>query len=128
MLLDEPELLVTLVPQDLPEQADSVVFLGELLDARDDAGCPLDDQVLEPVSLVQVCVHVLLHRLTRQLVLLTLLVVLDLLAVDVVNDVCQLLQAQVSDLSGTDLAAHVIAFVDLLAHRRRPVGAVVPGA
>ena len=89
---------------------------------------PLHDQALQPVPLVQVRVHVLLHRLTGQLVLLALLVVLDLLAVDVVDDVGQLLQAQVSDLSGTDLASHVVAFVDLFAHRHWPIGAVVPGA
>ena len=127
MLLDEPELLVALVAQDFPEQADCVVLLRELFDARDDACSPLDDQVLEPVSLVEVCVHVLLHRLSWQLVLLALLVVLHFLAVDVVDDVSQLLQTQVSDLSGTNLTTHVVALVDLFPHRHRPIGAVVPG-
>ena len=121
MLLDEPELLVALVAQDFPEQADCVVLLRELFDARDDACSPLDDQVLEPVSLVEVCVHVLLHRLSWQLVLLALLVVLHLLAVDVVDDVSQLLQTQVSDLSGTNLTTHVVALVDLFPHRHRPI-------
>ncbi len=63
-------------------------------DSIDDRSRPLDYQGLQPVALVQECVHVLLHRLAWQLVLLTPLVVLHLVVVDLIYQILQLLQCQ----------------------------------
>ena len=62
-LLDESELLVTLTAEDLSEESDVVVFLLEGLDAVDYRGRPLNNQVLQPISLVQVRIHELFHSL-----------------------------------------------------------------
>ena len=62
-----------------------MVLLLEHLDAINNGSCPFNNEVLEPIPLVQVGVHELLHGLPWQPVLFTLLVVLGLLCVDV-ND------------------------------------------
>mmetsp|Transcript_5215 Transcript_5215/g.4799 ORF Transcript_5215/g.4799 Transcript_5215/m.4799 type:complete len:213 (-) Transcript_5215:250-888(-) len=84
-VLDEPELLVALVPEYLAEQGDVMVFLLVLLDAADDGGGPLNGEALEAVPLIEVGVHVLLHGLPGLLPLLALDVELLLLEVDVLD-------------------------------------------
>jgi hypothetical protein len=92
--LDEAEFFVALVFEDFPEQADVVVLLDVKLDAVDHGCCPFNDQVFQSIALVQVCVHVLLHRLSRQLIVLALFVEFELLLVDVVDHVLELLQTE----------------------------------
>ena len=67
-----------------------------------DCGGPLDDKWLQPVLLVQVCVHELLESLLSDLVILTLLIELNLLSVYVNNCVRELLLGQDSVLSATN--------------------------
>lgn len=64
MELDVSELLVTLILEDLSEESHIVVLSQVPLDSIDDSGNPLDDQTLEPVSLVKISVHELLHSLS----------------------------------------------------------------
>ena len=84
-LLDESKFLITLTAEDLAEKSNVVIFFLVLFDASDDRSGPLNDQVLQPVPLVQISVHELFHGLARQAVLLTLLIKLSLLLVDVVD-------------------------------------------
>ena len=63
--LNKSELLITLIPQDLSKETNRVINLAILPDGIDDRGCPLNDQVLKPIPLVQIGIHVLLHRLPR---------------------------------------------------------------
>ena len=86
-----------------------------ILDASDDGGRPFDDERLEPVFLIEIGVHVLLHRLSRLLHFLLLLVVLHLLPVDVHYHVVQLLQGKIPDLGRPDLNVQVGSFQVLLA-------------
>lgn len=113
MGLDEPELFVSLVLQDLPEEGHIVVLLEVSLDSVDDGGHPLDDQTLESVPLVQVGVHELLHRLSRKFALHSLLVVLQLLGVDVANHILQLLQSQSSDVGLAHWPMQSVIFLGL---------------
>jgi hypothetical protein len=83
MQLNKPELLVTLILEDLAEQSDIVVFFEVGFDSVYDGGCPLDDQGFEAVALVQVDVHVGFHCLSGEVVVLTFLVKLNFLGVDV---------------------------------------------
>jgi hypothetical protein len=55
------EVLVDLVPQHLPEQADVRALSTVPLDCTDDGRGPVDDQGFQAVPLVQVGVHELLH-------------------------------------------------------------------
>lgn len=70
-----------------------IVFLV-LLYARNDCGCPLNDEVFEPVALIKVRVHELFHSLARQLALFALLIKSCLLLVDVIDEVAQLSQRE----------------------------------
>mmetsp|Transcript_33919 Transcript_33919/g.33032 ORF Transcript_33919/g.33032 Transcript_33919/m.33032 type:complete len:354 (-) Transcript_33919:1374-2435(-) len=132
--LDEPELLIALVLQDLPEQRHIMVFPQISLYPVDDGSGPLDDQVLEAVPLVQVSVHVLLHCFPGQLVLLTLLIELHLLRVDVLDDIFQLLEGQHSLLGLPDGSCHLLPLLTsqsaVLFVRRRHIlylgGTVLP--
>ena len=92
--LYEAELLVALILQDLREERDLVIVPDIALDTRDDRASPLDDERLEAILLIKVVVHELLHGLDRELGLVALPVVLELLRVDVANDVLQLFQWQ----------------------------------
>jgi hypothetical protein len=92
--LYEPELLVHLVPQDLPEDCDVVVAGGVLLDARNDvAGC-LDGEALQAVLLVEVGEEVLVHGLAGQLALEVLFVELEFGVVDFLDGVLELLDGE----------------------------------
>ena len=93
-LLYEPELFIALIAEDLAEEGHFMVVFGVLFDACDYGCGPLDYQVLQPVSLVQVRVHVLLHRFLRQLAFIALRIKLRLLGVDIVYQVLQLFQGQ----------------------------------
>ena len=84
-MLDESKFFITLTAEDLAEKSNVVIFFLVLFDASDDRSGPLNDQVLQPVPLVQISVHELFHGLARQAVLLTLLIKLSLLLVDVVD-------------------------------------------
>jgi hypothetical protein len=55
------------------------------LHALDDTGSPLDDQWLQTVLLIEICVHELLHRLTRQLVSAASFIELGFLVVNICN-------------------------------------------
>ena len=79
------EVLVDLVPQHLAEEADVRTIPTEALDGRDNGRGPVDDQGLQTVTLVQVGVHELLHRLTRLGTLQVLLIMLLFLVVNVVD-------------------------------------------
>ena len=67
-----------------------MVLSRVLLDSIDDRGGPFDNQIFEAIALVQICVHVLLHSLSRKFVLLAFLVVFNLLSVDIRNHIKQL--------------------------------------
>ena len=62
-----------------------MVFFLVLLDSSDDRSCPLDYQILEAISLIQIGVHELLHGFSGQVALLTFLIELRLLRIDVID-------------------------------------------
>jgi hypothetical protein len=88
------EVLVDLVAEHLAEEADVRALAAVPLDRADDGRGPVDDQRLQPVPLVQVRIHELLHRLTRLRPLLVLLIVLLLLVVNIVDQVSTLLKGE----------------------------------
>ena len=59
-------------------------------DASNDGACPLDDEGLEPVLLIQIGVHELFHCLTGKAIIFTFLIELDFLVVHVSDHVFQL--------------------------------------
>ena len=67
-----------------------MVFFLVLLYPCDDGSCPLDYQVFQTVSLVQVSVHELLHCLSRKAIFFAFLVKLGLLLVNVIDQVSEL--------------------------------------
>jgi len=71
-----------------------MIFTLETFNAVDNACCPIYDQVLQAVPLIQVSVHELLHGLSRQLAVLALLVEFGLLLIYVVDKIFQLSQSQ----------------------------------
>ena len=71
-----------------------MIFTLETFNAVDNACCPIYDQVLQAVPLIQVSVHELLHGLSRQLAVLALLVEFGLLLIYVVDKIFQLSQRQ----------------------------------
>lgn len=85
MHLNETEFFVAFVFQDFAEEANVVVVPLMRLDAINNRYKPLNNQVLQPVLLVQVGVHVLLHGLATLLRVLTFFVKLYFLCVDVVH-------------------------------------------
>ena len=101
-LLYEPELFIALVPENLSEQRHLMVILGVLLDARDYRSCPLNNQVLQTIPLVEVSIHILLHGLLGLLAFLAFQVKFHLVSIHVVDKLFQLLQRQGALLSWTD--------------------------
>ena len=102
--LDEAELLVAFVLQNLAKKSNVMVFPQVRFYPINYGSCPLNDQVLEPVPLVQIGVHVLLHRLAWELVIFALFVKADLLGVNVVDHVLELLQGESPLLGHADWA------------------------
>jgi len=90
--LDKPELFIALVLQDLAEEDHVMVDFPELLDAFSNGLGIVNDEGLEAVLLVQISIHVLLHRLPRLLALVALLVELYFRAVDISDHIFQLFQ------------------------------------
>ena len=70
-----------------------VLFL-ESLDALNDSGSPLDNQVFKAVSLIQVRIHELLHCFASLPTLNRLLVKLSFLLVNVLDKFFKLAQTQ----------------------------------
>ena len=66
-----------------------VLFLI-LLDACNNRGGPLNNEVLEAIALVEVGIHKLFHCFARQPTLLAFLVEFSLLLVDVIDEIAQL--------------------------------------
>lgn len=85
MHLDESKLLIALVLQNFAEESDLVVLFQICSDTVDQNAGPLNNESLEPVLLVKVGVHELLHGLHGQSTLSALNIVLDLLLVHVIN-------------------------------------------
>jgi len=71
-----PEFLVNGTAQNLAKQANFGVLILILLYRLHDRTSPLNYEALQSVSLIQECEHVLLNRLPRLLISLTLLVML----------------------------------------------------
>jgi len=90
--LDESELFVALVLQNPGEQRDVVVVGAVFLDPVHDGHCPLDNEVLKAILLIEVGVHVLLHCFPRLVRVFTLLIKFDLLAIHVMDRISKLLQ------------------------------------
>jgi hypothetical protein len=102
MNLDEAEVLVTLIFEYFGEQSNLVLLLDICLHAINDCGCPLDDEWLETVLLIQICVHILLQRLLANLVLHALFIEFDFLGVHILYGVLKLLQCENAVLSPAD--------------------------
>jgi hypothetical protein len=92
--LDESEFLIALVLQNLAKQSHLMVVLQVGANSMDDSACPFYDERLQPILLVEVSVHELLHCFNRQLRFSALDIIFHLLSIDVINDVFQLLQRE----------------------------------
>ena len=90
-----------------------VLFLV-LLDACDYGGCPLDYQVLKAISLVQICIHELLHGLPGQMALLTFLVKLCLLRINIIYQIPKLTQSKCSGVRLGNRRARSTVFAEKL--------------
>ena len=94
MCLNKTEFLIAFVFQDLPEESHIMILLKIGLDPIDNGNCPLNDQILKPIFLVQVCIHILFHGFSRLLKGLAFLIEFDLLAINIINYVFELLESQ----------------------------------
>ena len=113
MHLDISELFIAFILENLSKESNIVVFSQICLDAVDNSRHPLDDQTLESVSLIQVCVHELLHGFSGKVGVFAFLVVLHFLRVDVVDDVLELLESQDSGLGLAHWALVLLVFAVL---------------
>ena len=73
-----PKLLFELVTKNLPKDCDLDILWTVLFDGVDYPHCPLNCETLQSILLVEVGVHVLLHRFNWELRVPALDVVLDL--------------------------------------------------
>jgi hypothetical protein len=81
-----------LTSQNLTKLVDIEIGLGKLTNAVNYCGSPGDGERSEPISLVEVGVHVLLHGLSGQFVLHALHIILGLLLVHVEDQILKLAQ------------------------------------
>ena len=102
MRLNEAEVFVTLILQNLCKQRNFMLLLDVRLDCVDDGRCPLDNERLQSVLLVQVCVHELLQSFLSYLVVLALLIEFHLLGIHVRDGVFELLEAEHAILSAAN--------------------------
>lgn len=75
LALHKPKFLVIFIPQNLPKNSDIIVLLRKFFYSINNSSCPLYNKPLQPVLLIQISVHVLFHRLSRQFSLQIFLVV-----------------------------------------------------
>ena len=92
MHLYKSEFFITFILQDLSKQCHFMIILQVWSHSIDNSRCPLYYQWLQPILLVEVRVHILLHRLNWKFALSTLDVVLYLLWIDVIDDIFQLFE------------------------------------
>lgn len=101
MNLDIPKLLINFILENLAEKSHFIIILLILLDAADDSLSPLNDELFESISLIEIGVHVLFHGFPCKLVLQVLFVVLLLLYVNIIYQLLELLQCKRSSLKGS---------------------------
>ena len=85
-----------------------MIILDVRLDCINDGRGPFDNEILQPILLVQVSVHVLLQRLFANSVVKTFFVELDLLGINVSYCVLDLLLCQHPVLSAPNRSRVVI--------------------
>ena len=102
MRLNKAEVLVALILQNLCKQRNFMLLLDISLDCVDNGRCPLDNERLQSVLLVQVCVHELLQCFLADLVVLALLVEFYLLGIHVCDGVFELFEAEHAILRAAD--------------------------
>ena len=85
-----------------------MIILNVRLDCINDGSGPFDNEILQSILLVQVCVHVLLQRLFANSVVKALFVELDLLGINVNYCVLDLLLCQHPVLSAPNRSRVVI--------------------
>ena len=90
-LLREPKVLIHRILEHLPVEEDLSVVDGVQLDSVHDRCRPFDNQLLQPISLVQKREHELLHRFPWLLIHEALVVVLVLRMDDLKDQVLRLL-------------------------------------
>lgn len=92
MHLDESKFFIALIFEYLSEESDFVVISEIGSDSIDEGACPLNDQRLETILLIEIGVHILLHCLNRQTGISAFYVVLYLLGIYIRNDILKLFQ------------------------------------
>ena len=63
MHLNQPKFFIALILENLGKKCDFVIIPEICFDARNNSAGPLNDKRFKSILLVQVCIHVLLHRL-----------------------------------------------------------------
>ena len=96
MHLNEPKLFIALVSHYFSKESDVVVRAREAPDSINYGTCPLNNEVLKSISLVQVCVHELFHCFSREMGFLAFSVILNLLGVYVHNHLFELFESESS--------------------------------
>lgn len=94
MFLHSQELFIAIIFDYLGKEAHGVVLVLVLAHTVEEDDGPLDDERPESVLLIQVCEHVLLHRLSRHPTFQALLVKFDFLHLDIVDKLPKLLEGQ----------------------------------
>lgn len=75
-LLLEPKIFIYRILKHLAKQENVMVFLWELFYTLDDRTCPVKDQLLQSIPLIQECEHELLHGLPWLVIGEALLIIL----------------------------------------------------
>ena len=86
MHLNKPKVFITFILEYLCKQSYLVIVIQVLLYSTNDGACPLNDQRFQTVFVVKIGVHELLHGLNGQLAVPTLFIILNLLAVNVIDN------------------------------------------
>jgi hypothetical protein len=92
--LDKSKFFIALILEDLGKHGHFMVISKICFNSGNNGASPLNDQWLEPILLIEVSVHVLLHGLDGQPALPALVIELELVLVDVGNDIFQLTEGQ----------------------------------
>jgi hypothetical protein len=109
MHLNQSKLLIALILENFRKKCHLMILPQIGFDSVDDRSGPLHNQRLQPILLIQVRIHVLLHRFLGRSRLLTFLVETHLLRIHILYRILQLLQRQNSCLGSKEACATALS-------------------
>lgn len=109
MHLNQSKLFITLILENFRKKCHLMILPQIGFNSVDDRSGPLHNQRLQPILLIQVRIHVLLHCFLRRSRLLTFLVETHLLRIHILYGILQLLQRQNSCLGAKEACAAALS-------------------